>query len=348
MKRRYQQLLAIPICLALFFGGCSSSKNASGDRSMPDWVLNPADEYNEQQYLMAVGSGNTLNEARSDAFANLSQIFQVDVDAQQQLYTETIDQSINNQAYSESTSELLKNIQLGTDQELMNTSVLDSEIDANGTYYALAGMDRAETSRIYQQEISNNEMKINELESNAAEEQNILQTLLLLTEAKSVAAANVVLTKQLNIIRGGAGTGGAATEAHSRIQEKVRTVQQKANVIINTENATETVISSVASVLQSAGFNITESQSEAILSTTINFQTQKADLNRNDAEFAKWELVIDLSDLESDRSFQTFIAEGRDGAPSYQDALKRADFSARDKIENDFKTFLNNELMNNE
>tara|TARA_R100000908_G_scaffold65423_1_gene56197 strand:+ start:52671 stop:53738 length:1068 start_codon:yes stop_codon:yes gene_type:complete len=342
------KLYVLPIFLALLFAGCSSSKNTSGSNSLPDWVLDPSSEYSEQQYLMAVGSGSSLNDARSDALSSLSQIFQVDVDAQENLYTESIDRNINNEVYSENTSELLNNIRLGTNQELMNTTILDSEIDANGTYYALAGMNRAESSQIYQQEISNNNKRISELELNAESEDNTIQKLMLLTQAKSFAAANVVLTKQLNIIRGGAGTGGSATHTHTQLQEKVRSVQQKANVIINTDNATETVRSAVVSVLQNAGFNITDSNQNAILEVSINYQTQRADLNRDDAEFAKWELVIDLTDLESDRSFQTFITEGRDGAPSYADALKRADFTARNKIQNDFTSFLNKELMQNE
>lgn len=342
------KLYALPILVALLFVGCSSSKSTTDNNGLPDWVLEPSSEYSEQQYLMAVGSGNSLNEARSDALSSLSQIFQVDVDAQENLYTETIDRTINNEMYSENTSELLNNIRLGTNQELMNTSILDSEIDANGTYYALAGMDRAESSQIYQQEISNNNRRISELDMNAESEDNTIQKLLLLTQAKSFAAANVVLTKQLNIIRGGAGSGGSATETHTQIQEKVRNLQQQANVIINTENATEIVRSSVSSVLQNAGFNITESSQNAVLSVSINYQTQRADMNRDDAEFAKWELVIDLTDLESERSFQTYMVEGRDGAPSYNDALKRADYTARNKIEKDFTAFLNKELMKNE
>lgn len=342
------KLYALPVLVALLFVGCSSSKSTTDNNGLPDWVLEPSSEYSEQQYLMAVGSGNSLNEARSDALSSLSQIFQVDVDAQENLYTETIDRTINNEMYSENTSELLNNIRLGTNQELMNTSILDSEIDANGTYYALAGMDRAESSQIYQQEISNNNRRISELDMNAESEDNTIQKLLLLTQAKSFAAANVVLTKQLNIIRGGAGSGGSATETHTQIQEKVRNVQQQANVIINTENATEIVRSSVSSVLQNAGFNITESSQNAVLSVSINYQTQRADMNRDDAEFAKWELVIDLTDLESERSFQTYMVEGRDGAPSYNDALKRADYTARNKIEKDFTAFLNKELMKNE
>lgn len=342
------KLYALPVLVALLFVGCSSSKSTTDNNGLPDWVLEPSSEYSEQQYLMAVGSGNSLNEARSDALSSLSQIFQVDVDAQENLYTETIDRTINNEMYSENTSELLNNIRLGTNQELMNTSILDSEIDANGTYYALAGMDRAESSQIYQQEISNNNRRISELDMNAESEDNTIQKLLLLTQAKSFAAANVVLTKQLNIIRGGAGSGGSATETHTQIQEKVRNVQQQANVIINTENATEIVRSSVSSVLQNAGFNITESSQNAVLSVSIKYQTQRADMNRDDAEFAKWELVIDLTDLESERSFQTYMVEGRDGAPSYNDALKRADYTARNKIEKDFTAFLNKELMKNE
>lgn len=324
--------------------GCSSSKKTSGN-STPAWVTNPANEYNENQYLMAVGSGSTLREAQTDAFSRLSQIFQMDIDATEQLNSETIDRNINNNLYSESTSKLLNNVRIGTNQELMNTTILDSDVDKYGTYYALAGMDRAESSRIYKQEISNNSIKINEYEKSADNEQNILQKLILLTKAQAVASANVMLSKQLNIIMGGAGTGGEATQTLTQIQEKFRNTQQLANVAVQTENATETVKSAVTGVLQNAGFNITPNKDEAILAVNLNFQTQEADLNRDDAEFVKWELMIEVTDLQTNRSFKTFIAEGRDGAPSYADALKRADFTAKAKIQKDFNTFLNNQLL---
>lgn len=331
----------------LFLAGCGSSQSASsGSNGIPNWVNNPASEFNEQKYLMAVGSGSTLNEARGDAFASLSQIFQMDIDATEQVTSEFIDRNINNQLYSESTSQLLNNIKIGTNQELMNTTILTSEVDNYGTYHALAGMDRAESSRIYNQEISNNRIKINELEQNAGNEDNLLQKLVLLKKAQAVAAANEILTRQLNIIRGGAGTGGEATETLVRLQEKFRTAQQKAIVRLSTDNATSSVKAAVASVFQNAGFTITEETTDdAILEVDVDYQTQEANLNRDDAEFVKWELVIEVNDLQTNRSFKTYMTEGRDGAPSYSDALKRADFTARSKIEKDFNTFLNNELL---
>ena len=336
-------LFALPLFLVW---GCASSKSSSsGNNGIPKWVNNPGSEFNEQKYLMAVGSGSTLNEARGDAFASLSQIFQMDIDATEQVISEFTDRNINNQVFSESTSQLLNNIKIGTNQELMNTSILTSEVDKFGTYHALAGMDRAESSRIYSQEISNNKIKINEFEQNADNENNILQKLVLLKKAQAIAAANEILTRQLNIIQAGAGTGGEATETLARLQEKFRTNQKKAIVKLASENATSTVKAAVASVLQNAGFTLSESTSNAVLAVDVNYLTQRADLNRDDAEFVKWELVIEVNDLQTNRSFKTYMTEGRDGAPSYADALKRADFTARSKIENDFNTFLNNELL---
>ena len=343
------KILILLISLTFLVGmGCGSSGNTSSNSNnngIPGWVENPGSEYSEAQYLMAVGSGSTLNEARGDAFSQLSQIFQMDIDATQRSTSEVIDRSENNNFYSESTSQLLNNIKIGTNQELMNTSILTSEVDKFGTYYALAGMDRAETSRVYGQEISNNQIKISEFENNATNEENVLQKLVLLSKARAVASANEVLTRQLNIIQGGAGTGGDATSTLSRIQEKFRAVQQNANVSIQSGNASSTIKAAVAAAFQQEGFSITENMDSSILGVTINYQTQEANLNRDDAEFVKWELVIEIEDKQSDRSFQTFMTEGRDGAPSYSDALKRADFTVRNKIEKDFSKFLNNELL---
>lgn len=323
---------------------CSTSSSSSGN-TIPDWVQNPGSEFSEQQYLMAVGNGSTLNEARSTAFANLSQIFQMDINAIEEVNSEFIDRSVGSQFYSESTSQLLNNIKIGTNQELMNTSILATEVDNFGTYYALAGMDRSESSRIYREEISNNSIKINEYESQADSEIILLQKLILLNKAKALASANEILTRQLNIIQSGAGTGGEATTVLTRINEKFRTTQQQANIYIRSENATETIKASVSDIFQQSGFNIAGDQDNAILVVHVNYLTQSADLNRNDAEFVKWELVINVTDLQTDRSFKTYLAEGRDGAPSYADALKRADLNARNKIERDFNRFLTTQLF---
>lgn len=349
-KPFYHFLLSLFLGMG-FIAGCSSSgstiptSNSSSGNDIPAWVTNPSNSFNEAKYLMATGSGSTLKEAEADAFNSLSQIFQMEIKASEQVISESTFRSVNNNYYSESSEQLINNINIGTNQELMNTTILISDVDRMGTYYALAGMDRAESSRIYQQEIANNQVSLQEYETNAANEPEVLQKLILYKKAMGAATANAILSRQLNIIRGGAARDVESAQALSRVEENFRKVQQMALIAIVSDNATETLSAAIAEVFQQTGFSITEDPTEAVLIAKVHFQTQKADLNRNDNEFVKWELVIDVSNPNTLRSFNTFIAEGRDGAPSYADALKRADYTARTKIEKDFNTFLNDELL---
>ncbi|MEX0719399.1 MAG: LPP20 family lipoprotein [Balneolaceae bacterium] len=333
------------VFLGLIITSCGSSNNLQNNAT-PDWADNPGDFYSHDKYLLAVGSGSTLNEATSDAFASLSQIFQINIDAREELYDEFVETSKNNtDVFTEGTTKLLNNVIIGTNQELLNTSILESQVGGNGTYYALAGMDRMESGRIYSQEISNNSLKINDFESTSDKEENILQKLILLKKTRLLAGVNENLSRQYNIIMGGASDTDLSARTLSRIEEKFRTVQQSAVVKISSENATGTIISSVAEVFQNAGFSVSDNTESEVLEVVIEYGTQKAELNRDDAEFVKWELVINIHNKQANHSFKTFMAEGRDGALSYDDALKRADFTARKNITNQFKSFLNQELL---
>lgn len=343
MKNNKSAMLAIA-CLGLLAISCSSQKNMQ--KGIPAWADNPRNHYNEQQYLMAVGSGNTLDEATSDAFAGLSRIFQMDIDATEELNDEFIETTRNNSEFiSEGTSQLLNTVKIGTRQELMNTTILESEVGSDGTYYALAGMDRMDSGRIYNQEISNNVFKIEELEANSDKETNVLQKLILLKKARVLAGVNENLSKQYNIIRGGVSDTDMAARTFSRIDEKFRTLRQTAVVSIVAENVSNSITSAVAEVFQKAGFSVSNEPGSELLEAEINFNTQRAELNRNDAEFVKWELIINIKDKQTNHSFNTFMDQGRDGALSYRDALSRADFTAGKNIKTKFQTFLNQELL---
>ena len=54
--------------------GCTTMAQQSDH--LPDWVNDPYTSFSEEQYLLAVGSGNTQQEAQNSALGNLSRIFQ--------------------------------------------------------------------------------------------------------------------------------------------------------------------------------------------------------------------------------------------------------------------------------
>lgn len=328
----------------LFVSACSSQKNVTGS-GLPAWVDNPGSVYDESEYLMATGSGSTLKEAHDDALGNLSRIFQADINASQELVDEFIETSRNDEFSSEQTTQLLNITRIGSRQSLINTRILESEVADNGTYYALAGMNRRETASIHNREITNNELKISEYEISAEQETDPLQSLILLKKALVLAEVNENLSRQRSILLGRASGGGLNTMALTRVQEKFRIIKQQVPVHIYSVSASETILSAVAGVFQQEGFSIDNSGREPILKVTVDYLYREAEMNREDSEFVKWELIVDIEHNRSGRSLKTFTTEGRDGALSYNDALKRADFTARKKIENGFKKFLKQELL---
>ncbi|MDX1617577.1 MAG: LPP20 family lipoprotein [Balneolaceae bacterium] len=339
------------LSLLMIFCSCSAPRPVqSSSQSLPSWVDNPSNAYDDSRYLMAVGSGSTLREAHEDALSSLSRIFQAEIDASQELIDEFVETSRDDQFSSERTTQLLNVSRIGTNQELMNTEILQSEVVSNGTYYALAGMNRMESARIYNQEISNNDLKINEYETNASNESDLLQKLILLKKALVLAQVNENLSRQRNIILGGSSDRELNTQTLNRLQEKFRAVQRQVPVSIQGGSASETIVAAIERVFQDTGFTVAESDGNTgsgrpVLEVNVEYHTQRAELNRENAEFVKWELIIDIVNTMNNEAFRTFLTEGRDGALSYEDALKRADFTAREKIQNQFKSFLTKELF---
>ena len=345
MKPNYRLLYTrIVVLLCLFAGACSSQKSLPGN-GLPAWADHPGKAYDENEYLLAVGSGNTLKEAHDDALGNLARIFRADINASQELIDEFIETSRNDEFSSEQTTQLLNVTRIGSSQNLMNTRILESEVAGNGTYYALAGMNRSKTASMYNQEISHNELKINEYETNAEQEADPLQSLILLKKALVFAEVNENLSRQRSILLGRAAGSELNTMALTRIQEKLRIIKQQVPVSIQSTSATETILSAIALAFQQEGFTIDVHSREPILEVTVDYHSQKAELNRDGHEFVKWELIVNIVNNQSGQSLTSFLTEGRDGAYSYSDALKRADFSARKEIGSSFKKFLKQELL---
>ncbi len=342
--KNFPLLTLAVLSLIMVFSSCSQSGRLSS-QDLPSWVTNPKDSFDEHAYLMAVGSGSSLKQAQNDAKGNIAQIFKAEIKAQETLIDEFREYS-NDENYSSSgTTELLQVTRIGSNQDLTNVKILTSTKAEDGTFYALAAMDRNESARIYRREIADNELKINNLLSSADQEESSLQRMILLKKGLTLAKVNENLARQLQIIKAGA----ADTELHAktitRIEERYRAVQKQLAVHLSADEATETLMSAVGTTFQNSGFSLTASPDEALLSVIIRFNSEKADLNRNDAEFVKWNLIITIEDHESNRSFNTFMTEGRDGGPSFDAAMKRADFSAREKVGSQFKNFLTKELL---
>lgn len=322
-------------------------RSNSANTTVPNWVNDPGSEFSERQFLMAVGSGDNLADARSDAMLNLAQIFRSQIEGTQNLYTEFAETTRNKTDFtSRETIRLMNNIRVGANEELMNTEILKSEVGSDGSYYVLAGMNRAASERVYLQEIENNYQKIRNNKESSMQAASYIQKLTLLKENVLLARINENLNNQLEILSPGSNDNETAINAVSDTRSQFEEAQENAVIVLTIDTENSVVRDAVAAVFQNEGFII--GNENPILSVEISYVAEEANLNRDDAEFVIWDLAINVSETSSGKEYNTFSTRGRDGALSLNDAYKRAEFSASKEIESKFSRFLNDEVLSND
>jgi hypothetical protein len=244
---------------------------------------------------------------------------------------------------SERSTQLVNMTRIGSQANLVNTQVLETFLK-DGTYYALAGMKRRETGKLYSDEISANLEKIANLETSAASETNKLTKLRLLKSCLTLLAVNENLAKQRAIILQGK-SDNDGQEVFNRISEAYRKHQQLCVVRVQSEGAAKSITDAVAKVFTDAGFSVSETESP-ILEAVVVFKAEEVSMGQPNVFGAKWLLNIRMKDNETARQVQAFSTEGRDAKlGSYEAALVQADFTARKKIETDFKRYLDKEFL---
>ncbi len=343
--------LLLFIVVVTFAANCKaqqkSTQAVTTNSGIPSWAIDPSSAFSERQYLMAIGSGDNLADARADAMLNLAQIFRSQIDGTQNLYSEFAETTRNRTDFtSRETIRLMNNIRVGANEELLNTEVLKSEVGADGAYYVLAGMDRLASLRVYEQEISNNYQKIDNNIASSEEALSAIQKLSLLKENVLLARINENLNEQLAIISPDSSESEKAIDVLNNAKLQFTAIQENSIVELKINQENQVISDALTKVFQKEGFILGEEN--PVLQIEVTYSAEEANLNRDDAEFVIWDLSIKVKEVETGKEYNTFSTRGRDGALSLNDAYKRAEFSAGKEIESSFSRFLNNEVLSNQ
>ena len=254
--------------------------------------------------------------------------------------------SKNNETSSEYTSQLLTVTNVGSSQNLINTKVLKTH-NANQTVYALAGMERFETSRIYSNEINQNELQINNLKELARNESSLLLKLGYVKQALMLANVNMNLIAQKNVIQSGAASSDLEQQSRNELKEWFNNLKKKTKVYISSQDHVPTTITSaLVNAFDNSGFTVVK-EKPALLIADVIFKTNEADLQRKNAVFVNWNLQISMTDEQSNTDIRTYRTEGREGALSLKEAELRARKEASEKIESDFTQLIDHQLLSN-
>lgn len=328
-------------------GGCAGGATAQPDDasvSPPGWFAAPNQAYPDDQYLVAVAKGPSPQAAQDRAFGNLARIFEADIQASQSLldrYEEVTDDGEGREG--EGRTLIVTRSDVESDETLRNTEVLAQE-QVGSSHYALVGMERAETLRIYTQQIDANRAEIEQYRAAARRAEAPLPTLAYLQQARVVATVNERLEQQRRIIGGGAGTvdrSGVRTDLDSAL----RAARIRCPVAVQGDDVPPPIEAQVRATIEDRGFRVTSRRGDAALVTHVSFTTRPTLTSRDDAHFVRWTLSIEVKDPRRNQVLRTFTTQERSGALSKASVARRAHQRARTVIDEQFSTFLDRMLL---
>jgi hypothetical protein len=325
--------------------GCAGGGATRSDSSPPSWFLTPEAAYSDEAYLTAVASAPSAQAAQNQAFGNLARVFEADIEARQALKDEYQEVKRDGRVTAtERDTRLLTRADVGARQKLLNAEVLEQQ-KVGDTFYALVGMERRETLRIYDQEIDRNRRAIEEYRTAAEAAETPVPRLAFLQKALVLATVNERLVTQRSIVAGG-GTPPASASPVTDLEKAVRAAQAQCPVVVRAadESGGGAVVDQVGAALTQAGFRVVDRAGEARLEARVRYDEQPT-LEGRDEEFLRWTLAIELIDRTRRQTLETFTAERRAGALSPEAVKRQARSGARRVIANEFADFLDRTLL---
>lgn len=326
---------------------CSPKVGKAQSPDIPAWVNNPSEQFSKERFLMAVGSATTRQGAKDMAQGNLAKIFvskvKVDQTSIEKFKEITTSEDGESETRTRGESQLITQTDVGSDQQLKNVQIKEVYAAENGTFYALAVMNRTETAQLYTEEINRNNEMIKSLRKNANQTDSKLERLIYMKQALTAARVNDMLINQRSILTGQ--TSQTEGPQLSEVTQEYRQVKKECTVKLKGEKIPRQIKSVISRRLQNEGFIVAADAKEPIVEINLNLNIKPLDLNRPNTEFMQWALQVEAQNKETGQWFSTYTAEGRNGSINKQRARKLALQAVKENINSEFSEFINSELL---
>jgi hypothetical protein len=306
----------------------------------PAWVDSPEAVYGRNTYVAAVGSGSSREQAEKNAFAALSSVYRLSLQADQTITNSYQEMVINGRAadWYEGFS-LEESIRTSTAMDLVGAAIRNVWSDGS-IVYAVAVMEKAQTARLYAQMIRDNQGIIDTLTDIPAAGRNNMDGLARFQFAFTLAETNKVFANVLSVI-------GAPVPSEMRPSEEYR--RERANIIraipvsVSVEGDRENRIrSAFATALGSEGFRTGGNGAPYQLQGRISFS--EVQLPNQSNKFVRYVLDGNFVDSATNEILFPYNTNGREGHLSIAEAEARALRAAETKIREDYAKTLSSFL----
>lgn len=344
--RIFRAFLLVFASFLLF--SCGTSGNASkNDKNVPDWVISgAAKKYPKSSYLTGIGSGSDRTLAELDAIESLVSIFG------QHITSASAGSRRMEQAKTEGIVATSDSSALGQDilRKVDQNDVIAVEIPefyeakSENKWYALAIMSRERGTQIYSGMIQKNQAEISTILKQFSSETspNTLQNFSRLDFAEDIAKLNEGYLKRLTILNPEESKKFESISTPVQIHKIKSEMAMKIPVCVTVNEDPDGRISKAfQEVMSEFGFNTTLGSGERYVISCKNHFKQSVSTDGK-TQFCEYSSECALTDTFLGETLVPLLITGREGSPTYDNAVLRSKQKISAKIKEDFsKNFKN-------
>ncbi|GMO20885.1 MAG: hypothetical protein Ta2A_27360 [Treponemataceae bacterium] len=316
---------------------CSLLSCASGGGRLPAWVDSPESVYPDRDWLCAVSSGGDKETAESNALAALVRIFRQDVQVDMQA----------SQRFAATTSTVTENRDFA--QQVATVSNINSLMGVkfesarakDGSYYAIARINRKDGAAQYSKLIVENERLIKSLMTDGQKRSGFdaYQMLSFAADAAAVTDDCINILNMLDTSRNGKrGDYGTAPSVRALAVAVAQSIVIEVRISGDIDGRIGMAFSEV---LSDRGFKTVANDANAPWHLTGNFQIE--DLDGNPNKYARYVVSASLKD-SSGKEVLAYTENAREGHTSVAQARSRALMTAEKHIAQNFNQKFNDYL----
>ncbi|MDP8268734.1 MAG: hypothetical protein P9L97_08410 [Candidatus Tenebribacter davisii] len=301
--------------------------------SQPDWLKNPKSVYREQMYLSAIGEGDSRSDAENMAAGNLARIFESNIKAEETVNQRYMELTKNKKTDIEEQTNVLKNVNIKSQQTLFNIQYGESFTDDMGRVHTIAYLNRMKTAEIYESKINKNAEQINYFVGLAENSKDPILNYAAMSAASAVSSQNEILIGQLTIIFPTALEMLELNYDHNEIIKNTSSAAANVSCKIDIKNDKEKKVTILLEeLINDLGFVL---NNDEVLRIDGDILLEETDLNR-DLEFIRYELQINVTN-NKDNVIVSMSEKGREGHVSAAEAKARAIRTLSKKINKQLK-----------
>ncbi len=328
------------ICFVLFLAILFCCNVNLAYSNPPKWYA--LNDYNKDWYLIGLGEGSSLEEAKSQAFSDIGRVFGVTVkqDAQRRYISHATEKSV---AIS---SQFQSDVALASQHNLVNVKIEKQERGKKSKkYYVLALMDKSETATILEKTISDNEKTISSYLKQVEREQDYIKKVLLANKALELSQQNDVFAQQMFILDSARASALKIAESHQyrSLLSYVQEIDSKIKFRVSNEHSI--ISNAIKDMLSNVDISVSSNNAPYLFETEFDI---KRGGDQYGSYFIDYAFYIKLRNTETGREIKRFSFSGKemgyDERNAIENAMLKLNGEVQKRLESEFVEYLNSLL----